>query len=163
MKTINVESNGSKSYNVTLNGSTIASLTYPKWYSYMAELDFNGSRYTIKSRGFWGTVQEVKKGDRIILEGRYKWKGMQLSRPGGQPYLLKSRSAWGGSYGLYGHTGEELMSITGDYSWKKFSSNYIITCPDSFGDDEFEMLLMLAAIHFYKMYSTVAASGAATA
>lgn len=160
MKTINVESDGSKNYSVLLNGSIIAAIRYPKWYSSIAELDFGNSHYTIQSRGFWKMVQEVKKGDRVMLEGKYKWKGMQLSRPGGQPYLMKSKGTWGGSYGLFDNTGTELINITSNFSWKKFTSSYIITCKDDFGDDEFEMLLMLATIHFYKMYQAMAGSAA---
>lgn len=165
MKTITVEPVGSMGYKVLLNETEAATITYPKWYSMTADLELMESKYTIRGRGFWQTVQEVKKGGRVLLEVRYKWKGLELSQPNdaGRPYLLKHKGFWGGSYVLTDHKGVELMAITSDFSWKKIRSNYNITCADGFGDDEFEMLLILVTVHYYGMYRASAAStGTAT-
>lgn len=166
MKTITVEPIGSMGYKLLFNDTETATITYPKWYSMTANLDLMGSRYTIRGRGFWQTVQEIRKGDGILLEGRYKWKGLELSRPNdaGRPYLLKHKGFWGGTYALADHKGSELLTITSDFNWKKIRSNYNIVCADGFGDDEFEMLLILITVHYYGMYRASAAStGAATA
>lgn len=165
MKQITIIPEGYKILRAMWKGQELGMIEYRKWFSTSATITVAGTGYTLGGRGFWGTVTELKRGDRVLLEGRYKWKGLSITDPKrpGQEYMLKLKGFFRSGYVLLDYKGNEVMSIESDFNWKSFKTSYSITCDDAFGDSEEDILLMLVTVHFYKMYQAMAASGTNTA
>ena len=164
MKTIIISAESSKVYKAFLNGEELGAISYPKWFSNNAGITTPGSTYALTSRGFWRTITEVKKGEKVLLECRYTWKGMDITDPRhpNQGYFLRVRGLWKSGYVLLDRQEKVLLTIESEFSWKTWKSSYEITCDDTFGNTDDEMMLVLVAAHFFRMYQASTASGAAT-
>lgn len=155
MKEINVIPHGYRSYTVIFNDdSVIGRLEYPKWYSSKATINIGKDDfYSLEPKGFWQTHQELKKDGVLILQMQMKWNGsITLTKPKETEryFSFQPIGFFKSGYVLVDYKGNELLHIRYNFSWKKSNMGYIITCKDDFGNDEFEQLLMLVSVHYYK-------------
>jgi len=165
MKTIIVTAESYKKFVATIDEVLLGRLEYPKWSSTYPELWLRKDEgpYVIKAANFWHTKQELLKDGIPIFLMQSKWNGHTVIHTPKEPhrvFTLKPKTTWSMNYALFSHKGEELLTIASDFSWKKFTTRYIITCSDEFGSDEQEQLLLLLSLHFFKVIESAAAVGA---
>lgn len=164
MSEIKVFTDNNKNYSVTTNGNVIGTLDYKYWYSSKAEIIIGEEYYTIERKGFWGTQHEVKQNGAVLLLLKTKWDGgIAIIKPKErtQYYEFKPKGFFTNGYVLTNYKEEELLIMTTDFSWKKFTSGYSINCSDNFGTTEFEKLLILVAVYHYKATQAMAMAAVA--
>jgi hypothetical protein len=163
MKEINVLPQGYRAFTAIWNDIVLGRVEYPKWYSSKAVISIGEEAvYTLEPKGFWQTTQELKKDGVLILEMQMKWSGkILISKPkdADRSYAFQPKGFFKNGYVLTDYKGNEFFHIRSDFSWKKFNAGFIITCKDDFGNDEFEQLLMLMSVYYFKAMQDAAASG----
>lgn len=162
MREINVIPNGYKAFTAVDNNVTVGRLEYLKWYSSRATINIGDqSLYSLEPKGFWQTHQELKKDGILVLQMQMKWNGsiiIKKPKDAERFYTLQPKGFFKNGYVLSDYKGNDLMHIRYNFSWKS-NSGYIITCGDDFGNDEFEQLLMLLTVHYYKAMQNAATIG----
>jgi len=164
MSEIKVFTDNNKNYTLTTRGSVIGTLEYKYWYSSKAEVTIGEEHYVIFRKGFWGTQHEVKQDDVVLLILKTKWDGgIAIIKPKErtQYYEFKPKGFFTNGYLLTNYKNEELLLMTTDFSWKKFTSGYSINCNDTFGTTQFEQLLILISVYHYKAAQAMAMAAVA--
>ncbi|MEL1245070.1 hypothetical protein AAEO56_12400 [Flavobacterium sp. DGU11] len=166
MKTITVISEGSRKFNSIVNGEVKGSLVYPKWYSSNPEIWLGkDGPYIFKAQNFWHTKYSLTKDDRPLFDMQSKWNSSTVISPVKEThhqFVFRAKSMFSLCNTLVNYKGEELLEIRSDYSWKKFTQGYAITCADDFGSTEQEQLLILLSLHYFRVMQNAAASVAAS-
>jgi len=165
MKQIAISPLTNKSYTAIYKDKVLGSLHYRHWYSTRGTITMdNGQQYIIERKGFWGTSHEVKKEGKAVLLLKAKWDGgIAIISPGEPKYYFefKPKGLMGSSYVLINNKQEELLIMTANFSWKKFSSGYGVNCGDNFGNNEEEQLLLWVSVYHFKAAQAMAIAAVA--
>lgn len=164
MKTIDVSVNGKNVYTAVYNDALIGRIEYPKWYSMNKAIITlaDDSVFNLEPKGFWQSKQQLSKGNAVLLDVKNTWKGYSLTKPidPERPFKFQHQGVFKSGYALLNYKEELVLKIVPNFSWKKFNMSYIITCEDTFGNDEFEQLLVLLSVHYLRIMQA-SASGSA--
>lgn len=57
------------------DGQPLATLTYPRWYSYSAQLEVADRQFTLKKSGFWRQAFDLWEGEQRRGIVRIDWRG----------------------------------------------------------------------------------------
>jgi len=164
MPQIKVFTDNNKNYSITSNGNVIGTLDYKYWYSAKAAIAIGEENYTIVRKGFWGTAHEVKQDGKVLLLLKTQWDGgIAIIKPNDKEhfYEFKPKGIFVNGYSLTNYKREELLLMTTDFSWKKFTSGYNISCSDNLGTTHFEQLLIMISVYHYKAAQAMAMAAAA--
>lgn len=162
MKEINVLTQGYRAFAAIWNDTVLGRLEYPTWYSSKAIISIGKEAiYTLEPKDFWQTTQELKKDGVPVLVMQMKWSGkIFISKPkdADRAFIFQPIGFLKNGYVFSDYKGTEFFHVRYDFSWKKGNSGYVITCKDDFGNNEFEQLLMLLSVNYFKsMQDAVAA------
>jgi hypothetical protein len=163
MKTIDVTGQSNNTgFTATYNGETIGTLKYTKWYSQMAVITIGQSTYQVCPAGFWNFRYEIIKEGELWLTVTNSWSGYKAvkAHDEGRPMTITPKGFFKGGYVIKNHKEEVLLEVHSDFSWKKFTQDYRITCDDAFGIEETDKVLVLLSVYFY-IAAQAAATGAA--
>lgn len=163
MKTIDVTGqSNSRGFTATCNGETIGTLKYTKWYSQTAAITIGESTYQISTTGFWNFRYEIIKEGKLWLTVTNTWSGYKLikTKDEERPLTLTPKGFFKGGYVIKNHKEEVLLEVHSDFSWKKFTQDYRVSCDDTFGVEETDKVLVLLSVYFY-IAAQAAAAGAA--
>jgi len=165
MKQLDISLHTNRDFIISYKGEEIGRQHYPKWSSSKAVINIGSNEYLLEPRGFWQTMHEVMENGNMVLQMQIKWSGgTQMHKPK-EPhhfYMFNLRGFFKSGYILSNYKGEELLEIKTDFSIKKFSTSYLITCNDTFGDTDFEKLLIMLSVSCYRQGQRTAAAAAAT-
>jgi len=160
MKEYKVKSEDTKHFSLTINDKEIGSLQYEKWFSLKAEMILGGTRtYQIEPKGFWGTTIELKQHENVLLNFKMNWNGniiINTKFDGTErDFIFKNKGIFKNVYLLLNKEEEELIVIQPDFKWSKFNYDYNISTTDRFDNLDFNLILLLTAIHCVNYYMTM--------
>jgi len=163
MKKLEVTQENYKVLTAFENKTVIGSIVYPKWYSTNKGVITIGEKenYALEPKGFWSTKYDLVKDNAVVLSMKSKWQGsIELTKPidPERPYNFKGRGLFKNGYTLTNYKGEILLEIVTNFSWKKMYPGYTITCGDTFGNDEFDRVLIMLSVHFLRAIQNQAAA-----
>lgn len=165
MLQIKVFNDNNRNYSVTSQGNVIGMLQYRHWYSSKAFVTMGKEEeYVIERKGFWGSKHEVKQNGDVLFILKTQWDGgIAIIKPNqkAQFYEFKPKGLFVNGYTLTNYKGEELLLMTTDFSWKKFTSGFNISCSDNFGTLPLEQLLIMIAVYHYKAAQAMAMAAVA--
>lgn len=161
MKTIDVISQRSRGFATVFSDGIAAGLEYPKWYSLVGVVTIGESRYGIVPKGFWKSRYEIIKDNKLLMTVANNWNGGAIItyNDGGRPLEIKPKGFFKSGYVLVNHRNEVLCEVQSDFSWKKFTQDYKLTCADSFGEEETDKVLAMFSVYFYIAMQTAASGG----
>jgi hypothetical protein len=163
MKTYLIKSENYRHFSLSENEREVGKLTYPKWFSFKADLSTDGQSYAFEPKGFWGTTIELKYNGRLVLNFKMHWNGQiiiqTLFNGVATDYVFKHKGILKSAYVLYTKEGEELVVLQPDYKWRTFSTDYIITASPSFEALAPKNILLLTMVHCANYYMNVASAG----
>jgi hypothetical protein len=164
MKKIEVNQENYRVLTALENDIQLGRIIYTKWYSgNNAEITVGeNTLYKIVPKGFWQSKLEVVQGDVVVLTTASKFVGYTISRPidNERAYSFKYRGFLKNGYKLVNYKDEVLLEISPNFSWKKVYPGFTIACADSFGNDDFERLLIMMSVHFCRNIQNAAAASA---
>ncbi|WP_336518282.1 hypothetical protein [Pollutibacter soli] len=158
------KSDGSLIFQLVKDSQNIGSLTYKSWFKFNAAIDFaDGRSYQVEPKGFWGTIVEVKDGNRALLKFSMNWSGdivvQSYFNNVEQGYVFRHRGILKESFILIDKDGVELLVLKPLLKWNKMNFEYRITSSDVFETVVENKLLLMLSIHWtnYYMSMTMAA------
>ncbi|MDV6170065.1 hypothetical protein R1T16_16625 [Flavobacterium sp. DG1-102-2] len=139
-------------------------IIYTKWYSNSKSEITVGNKelYTMVPKGFWQSKLEILHGDVVVLKTETKFSGYTMSRPidPDRPYKIKHKGFFKNGYIVVNYKDEVLLEISPNFSWRKMYPGYTIACADTFGNDDFEKLLIMLSVHYCRNMQNAAAASA---
>lgn len=163
MPQLKVFNDNNRTYSIANQGNIIGMLQYRYWYSYKAHITIGKEdEYVIERKGFWGTQHEVKQHGSILFILKNQWDGgIALIKPGDKEhfYEFKPKGFFANGYVLTNYKSEELLLVTANFSWKKFTAGYNLDCKGNFGTTHLEQLLLLLCVYHYKTAQAMAMAG----
>jgi hypothetical protein len=165
MPIIKVFNDNNRNYSVTSQGNVLGMLRYRHWYSSKAYITLgNDDEYNVVRKGFWGNTHEVKQNDSVVFILKAQFNGgIAIIKPNDKEhfYEFKPNAIFTDGYVLTNYKGEELLLMTTDYSWKKFTTGYNISYSDNFGASSLEHLLIMISVYHYKAAQVMAVAAVA--
>ena len=165
MRNLFVESAEKRTFHLREGSAELGTLTYTDWFSFKADIHIkNGAAYAILPKGFWGTTIEVKQNENVLLSFRMHWNGniiiddQHTDHP--KDYVFKMKGFLKSAYVLQDKDGVELLAVQPDFSWSKLHYNHRVETADTYGDTEFDNLLVLVTIHCTNYYMTMMTTAA---
>jgi len=158
MPEIKVLTDNSNSFSIISDGNVIGTLNYKHWYSANIVITIGEDNYTITRKGFWGTLHEVKHEDEVVFLLKAQWDGgIAMIKPKDKEhfYELKAKGYFVSGYNLTNYKGQEMLSITPDFSWNKVMPGYTISCSDNFGSSRIEQLIIALSLYQYNAIQTM--------
>ena len=158
MSQIKVLTDNSKSFSIISDGNVIGTLNYKHWYSANIEITIGEDNYTITRKGFWGTLHEVRHEDEVVFLLKAQWDGgIAMIKPKDKEhfYELKAKGYFVNGYKLINYKGQEMLSITPDFSWNRVMPSYTISCSDNFGSTRIEQLIIALSLYQYNAIQTM--------
>ncbi len=151
MKQYNVTSTNYRNFNLALEGSPLAELIYPKWYSFKAEIILaDNTQLLLEPKGFWDAKIELKKDEEVLLNFKLGWKGIMFNLQSEgieEGYLLKHKGILSSRYVLIDTNEQELLAVKPDFNWSKFKLDYVIETSEEFDRQKMKEALLLTIIH----------------
>ena len=151
MKQYSIISTNYRNFKLILDDKELAELTYPKWYSFKAEIKLaNQSVYTLEPKGFWDAQIELKQGGDVLMNFKLGWKGIMinvLTYNTDDHYLLRHKGILSSQYVLVDTNEQELLAVKPDFHWSKFKLDYTIETSDEFEKMKMKEAFLLTIIH----------------
>ena len=164
MKKINVNQDNYRVLTALENDVQLGRIIYTKWYSgSRAEITVGDKEvFTMVPKGFWQSTLEILQGNVVVFTTAAKFSGYTITKPidPERPYKIKHRGFLKNGYKLVNYKDEVMLEIESNFSWKKMYPGFRIACADTFGNDDFEKLLIMLSVHFCRTVQNAAAASA---
>lgn len=143
--------------------SIVAEMSYKSWYNYSTP-DFkikNGGNYSIEKPSIWKLDFKIKKSTNLLFEFNFSWNTAVtiISHENGatKRLQLKRKSRWKSNYILSDDSNHQLCTISSEFSWKTWKTNYSISESVTNPISEHKEILYLSIIHCIIMLNNNAA------
>jgi len=165
MKQLDVTLSHNRDFVVWHKGQELGRQHFPKWNSQRAEIYLGKNVYLLEPKGFWQATQDVSIHGKVVLQISTKWNGFaRIERPEepNRYFIIKPKGFFKQGYMLTNHNSQVLMEINSRFRFKNFKTMYTINCNSNFGATSFEELLIMVAMHCYRMAQRAAAAASAS-
>lgn len=164
MKKIEIVAEGSMVYVAMLDEKELGRMEYTNWYSdSKAIITINGNEYKLGPKGFWHTTTDIFKEEKVVFNIAPRWQGgftITASADSEKPFIFHNKGWFKTGYEVVDYQNQVLFDIQGNFSWKKMSPGYSVSCSVGFANDEADILLLILSVHMYKAQQSAVLVGA---
>ncbi len=148
---------------VTQNQHLVGTLSYKGWFRSGAVIEMpDHFLYQVEANGFWGTVMEMKDGDKVLARFEMNWRGNMMLQTyfAGieKDYIFRQRGIFKGTFILEDEDKSELVVMKPNMKWRSMNYEYRMTTSENFEAFADKSRLLMICLHCANYYMSMTAS-----